>query len=104
MIKFNHSDTKSQSQSGDRLNEEAAWDTLKLLSREDLEQIHLTSMKLLEKVGVRYSPGGRTGRLQTARHSDRGRGSFLPHRGAGYGPAIKYIPKQFTLHAWHPPA
>jgi trimethylamine--corrinoid protein Co-methyltransferase len=71
-----------------------------LLSLEDLEQIHLTSMKVLEKVGVAFPQADALAVFkQYGVRVEAGR-VYLTE--AQVMDAVARVPKQFTLHARNP--
>jgi trimethylamine--corrinoid protein Co-methyltransferase len=71
-----------------------------LLSREDLEQIHLTSMKVLEKVGVAFPQADVL--VVFKQHGVRVEAGRVYLTEAQVMDAVKRVPKQFNLHARNP--
>ena len=71
-----------------------------LLSREDLEQIHLTSMKVLEKVGVTFPQADALDVFK--RHGVRVEAGRVYLTETQVMDAVNRVPKQFTLHARNP--
>jgi len=71
-----------------------------LLSREDLEQIHLTSMKVLEKVGIAFPQADALAVFK--QHGVRVEAGRVYLTEAQAMDAVKRAPRQFTLHARNP--
>jgi trimethylamine---corrinoid protein Co-methyltransferase len=71
-----------------------------LLSLEDLEQIHLTSMRVLEKVGVAFPQADALAVFK--QHGVRVEAGRVYLTEAQVMAALRGVPKQFTLHARNP--